>query len=177
MHKFIIVLLIFTFLLSPGISMALISLVGGGSPVICAEVISCGIIIGIQAFLTLFGGKLACLFGSAKDMFAAGFTTKTVVQDGAYDNLPGIRSLTDTVGPFGGQILTKLKCKCGGKLGAKETMMIGPPRRTMVAVTSATKVYDYRSLNVGNWVLGISTNQVVCKIPKALGIAQIGTSR
>lgn len=179
MHKFIIVLLILTFLLSPGTSMALISLVGGGGggPVICAEAISCGIIIGIQVFLTLFGGKLACLFGSAKDMFAAGFTAKTVVQDSAYDNLPGIKSLTDTQGPFGGQILTKLKCKCGGKLGAKEVFMVGPPRRTIVAVTSATKVYDYRSLNVGNWVLGVSTNQVVCRIPKALGVAQIGTSR
>ncbi|MEK7559714.1 MAG: hypothetical protein AAB522_00215 [Patescibacteria group bacterium] len=174
MHKFLATLLVFTFLLFPGTSMAIISLVGGG---FCADLVTCGILGAIQGFLAIFGGKLACLFGSAKDMFAAGLTTKTVVQDSAYDNLPNIKSLTDTVGPFGGQILTKIKCKCGGKLGAKEVFMVGPPKRTVVAVTSATKVYDYRSLNVGNWVLGISTGQVVCKIPKALAISQIGTSR
>lgn len=143
----------------------------------CADPTSCAIIIGIQVFLTLFGGKLKCLFGSEKDLFAAGLTSQTAIQDNAYDNIVGVKSLTDTTGPFGGQILTKQKCKCGAKFGVKEVIMVGPPKRTMVAATSGTKVYDYRSFNPGNWVLGRSTGEVVCRIPKALAIEMIGTSR
>jgi hypothetical protein len=180
MKKTLAFMLIFVFLALPWFSMAYVSLVpvpAGGFPTLCADPTSCAIVIGIQVFLKLFGSKLSCLFGSEKDLFAAGFTAQTVVQDGAYDNLPGIKSLTDTKGPFGGQILSKQKCKCGGKLGVKEVIMVGPPRRTMVAVTSSTKIYDYRSFNAGNWVLGIATGDVVCRIPKALGIAEIGTSK
>lgn len=177
-------MLIFVFLVFPGVGAAYIPTAvpvpvpaGGGFTFICADPTSCTIIIGIQVFLTLFGKKLSCLFGSEKDLFAAGLTKDTVVQDNAYDNLLGIKSLTDTKGPFGGQILSVQKCKCGGKLGVKEVIMVGPPRRTMVAVTSATKVYDYRAVKGGNWVLGRSTGKVVCRIPKALEISEIGTSR
>jgi len=185
MHKFVASLLVLIFLTIPVSSTAIISTVTpiapvstpGGIPFLCGDPTSCAIIIGIQVFLKLFGSKLSCLFGSEKDLFAAGFTSQTIVQDSAYDNLPGIKSLTDTAGNFGGQILSVQKCKCGGKLGVKEVIMVGPPRRTMVAVISATKVYDYRSVRGGNWVLGMSTSQVVCRIPKALGISQIGTSR
>ena len=171
-----------TNLISPGVTAgagftSTAGTIGGGVPYICADPTSCAIIIGIQVFLTLFGGKLKCLFGSEKDLFAAGLTDKTAISESAYDNLAGIKSLTDTVGPFGGQILSVQKCKCGSKLGVKEVIMVGPPKRTMVAVTSTTKIYDYRAVRGGNWVLGISTGEVVCRIPKALGIAQIGTSR
>lgn len=181
MHKFVALLMIFVFLASPSISLAYISIVTtpatGGGFIPCADPTSCAIIIGIQVFLALFGSKLACLFGSENDMFAAGVTPQTAVQSNAYDNLPGIKSLTGTQGPFGGQILSVQKCKCGGKLGVKEVIMVGPPRRTMVAVTSGTKVYDYRAVRGGNWVLGRSTSEVVCRIPKALAIEMIGTSR
>lgn len=174
-------MLIFVFFVFPNISLAYISLVAGpaagGGFIPCADPTSCAIIIGIQVFLQLFGSKLSCLFGSEQDLFKAGLTSQTVVQDSAYDNLPGIKSLTDTQGPFGGQILSVQKCKCGAKLGVKDVIMVGPPRRTMVAVTSATKVYDYRAVKGGNWVLGRSTGQVVCRTPKALGIAEIGTSK
>lgn len=171
-----------TNLISPGVATgagftSTAGTIGGGIPYICADPTSCAIIIGIQVFLTLFGGKLKCLFGSEKDLFAAGLSSQTVVQDSAYDNLLGIKSLTDTKGPFGGQILSVQKCKCGGKLGVKEVIMVGPPRRTMVAVTSTTKVYDYRAVRGGNWVLGRSTSEVVCRIPKALAVEMIGTSR
>lgn len=184
MHKFVASLLIFVFFVLPFTGLAYISTAapitpvsGGGFSFICADLTSCAIVAGIQAFLALFGGKLKCLLGSEKDLFAAGLSAQTAIPDTAYDNLSGVKSLTDTRGPFGGQILTKQKCKCGGKLGVKEVMMIGPPRRTMVAVTSGTKIYDYRSFNMGNWVLGRSTDQVVCRIPKALAISEIGTSR
>lgn len=185
MKKALAFMLIFVFLALPSISAAYISIAapvapvlsGGNFSFLCADPTSCAIIIGIQVFLTLFGGKLKCLFGSEKDLFAAGLTAQTAIPDSAYDNLSGIKSLTDAKGPFGGQILSVQKCKCGAKLGVKEVIMVGPPKRTMVAVTSATKVYDYRAVKGGNWVLGRSTNQVVCRIPKALGISEIGTSR
>lgn len=181
MRRTISLILIFVFLVLPNVGAAYISTApvptGGGFPVLCGDPTSCAIIVGIQVFLTLFGSKLKCLFGSEKDLFAAGFTSQTAVQDSAYDNLLGIKSLTDTKGPFGGQILSVQKCKCGAKLSVKEVIMVGPPRRTMVAVTSTTKVYDYRSIKGGNWVLGISTGDVVCRIPKALGISEIGSSR
>lgn len=181
MRKFIALLLVFSFLALPELSIAITPTVppasGGGFPAICADPTSCAIIIGIQVFLVLFGSKLKCLFGSEKDIFAAGLTPQTVVGNGAYDNLFGVRSLTDTNGPFGGQVLGVQKCKCGKKLGVQNVMMIGPPRRTMVAVTSATKVYDHRAVRGGNWVLGRSTSQVVCRIPKALAIEEIGTSQ
>lgn len=181
MHKFLALLLVSIFLAFPGTSLAFISTAvapaTGGGFIPCADPTSCAIIIGIQVFLKIFGSKLSCLFGSEKDLFAAGLTSQTVVKESAYDNIAGVKSLTDTTGPFGGQILTKQKCKCGGKLGVKEVMMIGPPRRTMVAVTSSTKIYDSRSFNPGNWVLGRSTSEVVCKIPKALAVEMIGTSR
>ncbi|MEK7502816.1 MAG: hypothetical protein AAB556_00020 [Patescibacteria group bacterium] len=186
MTRLIASLLIFVFLgvllLVPIPTSAIIK-IGGVTPKSgftfkpCADLTSCAIIIGIQVFLTLFEGKLKCLFGSEQDIFKAGLTPQTVIQDSAYDSIAGVKSLTDTQGNFGGQILTKQKCKCGGKLGVKEVMMIGPPRRTMVAVTSGTKVYDYRSFQPGNWVLGRSTGQVVCRIPKALMIEEIGTSK
>jgi len=181
MKKALTFVLIFVFLTFPGVSVAYISLVAapvaGGGFIPCGDPTSCAIIIGIQVFLKIFGSKLKCLFGSQQDIFAAGLSPETVVQDSAYDNLPGIKSLTDTQGPFGGQILSVQKCKCGAKMGVKEVIMVGPPRRTMVAVTSATKVYDYKALRGGNWVLGRSNNQVVCRTPKALGITEIGTSR
>lgn len=183
MRKFVSSLLVFVFFALPFTGLAYTSPVapitpvsGGGFSFICADLTSCAIVASIQAFLTLFGSRLSCLFGSEKDLFAAGLSPQTVIQSSAYDNIAGVKSLTDTKGPFGGQILTKQKCKCGGKLGVKEVMMIGLPRRTMVAITSSTKVYDYRSFKPGNWLLGRSTSQVVCRIPKALGIAEIGTS-
>src|SRR3989344_4039041 len=184
MHKLVALFLILAFWMSPVVSTAYIKIPtaspGGGlggffKP--CGDPTSCAIFIGIQVFLILFESKLACLFGSETDMFAKGLSPSTVVKNETYDNIAGVRSLTDTIGSFGGQILSKQPCKCGAKLGVKDVIMVGPPKRTMVAVTSATKVYDYKATNDGNWVLGISTNEIVCRIPKALGIAKIGTSR
>lgn len=182
MRKFIATLLIFVFWALPGFSLAIL---GPSAPGLSGQFlhlcaihpVACGIASSVALFMKVFGGKLKCLFGSEQDIFKAGFTPQTVVQNSAYDNLLGVKSLTDTQGNFGGQILIKQKCKCGAKLGVKDVIMVGPPRQTMVAITSGTKVYDYGSFDSGNWVLGRSTGQVVCRVPKALGIEEIGTSR
>lgn len=182
MKNVVALILVFVILSMPITSLAYISTVppptsGGGFQFLCGDLTSCAIVIGIQVFLTLFGDKLKCLFGSEEDIFEAGLNPEDLIDDSAYDNLLGVNSLTDTTGPFGGRILIKEKCKCGAKLGVKDVMMIGPPRGTMVAVTYSTKVYNYKSFNLGNWVLGRSTGEVVCRIPKALRISFIGTSR
>ena len=174
-------LIIFLEIFSPIVTSAIISTApvpgGGFSRKPCFDLTSCAITIGIAVFLEVFGSKLKCLFGGDEPGLPDGISIDDLIPDSAYDAIPGVSSLGGKAGFFGGKIAAKFPCKCGKGLGVSEVMVISQPRPAIVAVTRSTKIYKYGSFRDGNWVLGKASNNMACKIPKAVGIDFIGTGK
>lgn len=78
--------------------------------------------------------------------------------------LPGF-GFEDT--PFGGRIKYKIDCDAvcvtdGGDVGT--FLEIGPPKGGKFMKTPLTKVYEFNSIKVMNWTLGLAINQgKICK--------------
>ena len=69
--------------------------------------------------------------------------------------------------PFGGRIIQKIECHSicvadGGDIGT--FLKVGPPREGEFMKTPATKLYEYKNLEEGTWVLGLANDEdKVCK--------------
>ncbi len=120
-----------------------------------------GVLIGISVLFTFLGFLGPDCDGLAKDFL----------------KIPGIDSIRGGNKAFGGKIVQKIKCTCETFGGIKEVLIVGQPKGALIGATSKSKVYDYNSLNTGNYVLGKTTNKKVCDVPEAYEIDVIGTSR
>ena len=133
-----------------------------------------GILIGLGGFLSLFGFGWPDCDDLVKDFF----------------KIPGSDVFGSGGRLFGGKIIQKTECECGGEsisssaasigafLGAKkDVFIVGDPKPAGIARTSSSKLFDYKSLQQGNTVLGKTTTKKVCDYPPAYEIEMVGTSR
>ena len=163
MHKFVASLLIVALLgilmLTPAKSVAIapVIVVPPVDPITVAINIAISLIIPLLKFFGVGGGP----------------DCDKLISD--FIKTPAAKTLSGGSAPFGGKISKKTECICEKKVN--EVIVVGPPKAAIIGITGRSKIYDHKSLNLGNWVLGNTTSRKICNYPIAYEVDIIGTSR